>query len=135
MTSQFSEMMSSLNFFGIALFLLSHLVTGPSFVSMSSMVLELWQFPFIRDWLEIKKLEIPPSVFCPISRGWSELGIPNLTWAFLNATVKCYWMLQNPDYNLYCFWLIKGKTNRGEGNYPPPTQIRVNLYVFSRIII
>ena len=41
MTSQFAEMMSSSNFFDVALFLLSGLVTGPSFMSISSLVLEL----------------------------------------------------------------------------------------------
>ena len=44
-------------------FFLSSLVTGPSFMSISSLVQELWQFPFIRDWLEIQKSEIPPPEF------------------------------------------------------------------------
>ena len=38
------------NFFDPVLFLLSSLVTGPSFMTISSLVLELWQFSFIRDW-------------------------------------------------------------------------------------
>ena len=49
------------------LFLLSSLVTGPSFKSLLSLVLELWQLSFIRDWSEIRESEIPPSEFCPIS--------------------------------------------------------------------
>ena len=44
------------------LLFLSSLVTDPSFTSVSSLVLELWQF----------------MEFCPISGGWGELGIPNL---------------------------------------------------------
>ena len=55
MTSQFADMTSTSNFFDIFLFLLSSLVTGPSFMSISSLVLELWQFSFIRDWPEIRK--------------------------------------------------------------------------------
>ena len=74
------------------LFLLSSLVIGPSLMSISSLVLELWQFPFIRDWPEIQKSEIPPSEFCPISEDWGEFWIPNLAPTFL---IKCYWMLQN----------------------------------------
>ena len=35
--------------FDVVLFLLSSLVTDPSFISISSLVLELWQFSFIRD--------------------------------------------------------------------------------------
>ena len=50
-----------INIFDVVLFLLSSLVTGPTFMSISSLVLELWQFPFIRDWPEIRKSGIPPS--------------------------------------------------------------------------
>ena len=92
MTSQFFEMTSSSNFFDVVLLVLSSLVTGQSFMSISLLVLELWPFPFIRDWPEIRKSEICPSEFCPISRNWSELGIPNLARASL---IKCYEMLQN----------------------------------------
>ena len=80
------------NFFDVVLFLLSSLVTGPSFMSISSLVLELWQFSFIRDWLEIRKSEIPPSEFCPKSGHWGESGIQNLAGM---PPMKCYWMLQN----------------------------------------
>ena len=77
-------------FFDVVLFLLSSLVTGPSFMSISSPVLELWQFSFIRDWPEIRKSEIPPSEFCPISGDWGELWIPNLARMSL---IECYWIL------------------------------------------
>ena len=92
MTSQFSDMTSTSNFFDVVLFLLSSLVTGPSFMSISSLVLELWQFSFIRDWPEIRKSEIPSSEFCPISGDWGKLWIPNLARMSL---IECYWMLQN----------------------------------------
>ena len=46
---QFAEVTSLSNFFGGFLFFLSSLVTGPSFMSLSSLVLELCQFSFIRD--------------------------------------------------------------------------------------
>ena len=48
MTSQFTDMTPSSNIFHVVLFLLSGLVTGPSFISISLLVLELWQFSFIR---------------------------------------------------------------------------------------
>ena len=70
--SQFLDMTSSLNFFDAVLFVLSILVTGPSFMSTPSLLLELWQFSIIRDWLEIRKLEILPSDFCSISAYWGE---------------------------------------------------------------
>ena len=102
-------------FFDVALFLLSSLVTGPSFMSVSS--LELWPFTFIRDWSEIRKSKTPPSKFCPISRDCGKLGIPNLAGMFL---MKCYKM----SYSFSCFRVIKGKPTGGGGGLPP-IQIRV----------
>ena len=91
MTSQFAVMKSSSNSFDLALFLLWSLVTAPSFVSISSLVLKLSQFSFIRDWPEIRKSEIPPSEFWP-NLETRELDIPNLARMSL---MKCYWMLKN----------------------------------------
>ena len=48
-----------INLFDVVLFLLSILYTGPSFMSISSLVLELSQFSFIRDRLETRKSETP----------------------------------------------------------------------------
>ena len=48
MTSQFTDVTSSSDIFDVAMILLSTLVTGPSFMSMSWLVLELWQFLFIK---------------------------------------------------------------------------------------
>ena len=79
-------------FWRFFLFFLSCLVTGPSFMSISSLVLELWQFSFIRDWPEIRKSDITPSEFCPISGDRGELGMPNLARMSL---MKYYRMLQN----------------------------------------
>ena len=59
----------------------------PEIVINSSLVLELWQFSFIRVWPEIRKSE-----FYPISGDWDELWIPNLARMSL---IECYWMLQN----------------------------------------
>ena len=92
MTSQFADMAPESTFYDVVLFLLSGLVTGPGFMPISLLVLELWQFSFIRVWPEIRKSEIPPSEFCPISGDWGELGIPKLARMSL---MKCYWMLQN----------------------------------------
>ena len=78
------------NFFDVALFLLLTLVTGPSFMSISSLVLELWQFSFIRDWREIWKLKIPSSEFCPISGDWGKLQIPNLAQMSQLYMSQCY---------------------------------------------
>ena len=87
MTSQFSEMASSSSFFSVAVFVLSCLVTGPSFMSISLLVLELQQFSLIRNWAEIWKSKIPPSEFWPISEDWGDLRILNSAGRSL---MKCY---------------------------------------------
>ena len=68
------------------------LVTGPSFMSISLLVLELWQFSFIRNWPEIRKSEIRRSEFFQISGEWGKLWIPNLARMSL---IECYWSLQS----------------------------------------
>ena len=126
MTSQFPDMTSPSKFFDSVLFLLSSLVTGPSFTSISSLVLELWKFSFIRDWPEIRKSEISASEFCPISGDWVELWIPNLVRMSL---IEFYWMLQNCRVTAFTVFELLRENQLGGGNYPPPprTQIRVNI--------
>ena len=121
MTSQFADIASSSKFFDVVLFLLSSLVTGPSFMSISSLVQELWQFLFIRDWPEIRKSEIPPSEFCPISEEWSKLEIPNLT---QRSLMKCYWMLKIARFTAFTVSELLRENQQGEVKWPP-TQIRV----------
>ena len=123
MTSQFSNTTSTSIFFDIVLFLLSRLVTGPRFMSISSPLLELWQFSFIRDWPEIRKSEIPLSECCPISGDWSKLWIPNFARMSL---IECYWMLQNSRVTAFTVFELLRENQLGVLNYfPPPTQIRV----------
>ena len=112
MTSQLPNMTASSNFFEVVLFLLLSLVTGPSFMSISSLVLELWQFSFIRDWPEIWKSEIPPpSEFCP-SGDWDEVWVSNLA-QMSNKIVLNAAKFQG--YSLYRFWDVKRENQRGRG--------------------
>ena len=89
-------------------------------MSIWSLILELWQFYFIRDWPEIRILGIPPSEFCPIPADWGKLWIPSLTRMCL---IECYWMLLN--------LFRENQLRRGGGGggkittAPSPTQIRV----------
>ena len=112
MTSQNLEMKSWTIFFVVILFLSSSLVSGPSFMSISLLILELWQFPFIRDWPEIRKSEIPSSKVCPIFGSWGELGIPYWTQRFL---IKCYWMLQNARVTAFTIFKLLRENQQGGG--------------------
>ena len=78
------------NFFDIFVFFLSSLDTCQSFMLITWLVLELRQFSFIKDWLEILKSEMPLSEFSPISRDRGELEILNLA---LMSLIKCYLLM------------------------------------------
>ena len=103
-------------YFDVVFFLLWRLVTGPNFMSISLLLLELWQFSFIRDWPEIRKSEIPPSEFCSISGDWGKLGIPNLARMSL---MKCYWSMQNAKFAAF--------TVSEWGKLSPPPQPRLGV--------
>ena len=123
MMSQFDDMTSSSNFFGIALFLLLSLVTGSSFMSILLLVLELWQFSFIKDWPEIWKSELPLSGFSSIFGDWGELGVPNLAQMFL---MKCYWMLQKATVTAFTVSELLKKHQQGR-DCPLYTHTRVKI--------
>ena len=105
MTSQFFDM-TLLPFLEVALFPLWRLVTGPSFMSISSLVLELWQFSFIRDWPEIRKSKIP-NIWRLGQVEDTKFGTNISNKMLLNAA-KCQ------GYSFYCFWVIKEKPTGGE---------------------
>ena len=118
MMSQCFDMTSLSDFFDVVLFLLSSLVTGPRFMSISSLGLELWQFSFIRNWPEIRISKIPPSEFCPISGDWGELWIPNLARMSL---IEFYWMLQNSRITAFTVFELLRENQLGK---PPRLGLR-----------
>ena len=127
MTSKFSDMTSSLNFFHLVVFLLSSSVTGPSFMSMPWLVLELWQFSFIKDWPEIRNLEIHSSRFCLISGDWGKSGIPNLAQMSL---INCYSTLQNARVKAFTFSELLRENQQVAKIAPPPPPPRLGLKSF-----
>ena len=118
MTSQFSNMMSTSHFLDVVLFFLSSLVSCPSFMSISSLALELWQFSFIRDWPEIRKSEIHSSELCPISGDWGELWIPYLA---RMSRIGCYWMLQSSSFTSFTVFELFRENQLGGKITPPST--------------
>ena len=114
MTSQFSDMTSSSNFFDVVSFFLSGLVTGPSFMSISSLVLELRQFSFIRNWPEIGNTPVwvLPNIW-RLERVMDTKFGTNISNRMLLNAVKYQ------GYSFYLFWVLKEKQT------VPPTQIRV----------
>ena len=115
-------------FFWRCLFVFSSLATGTSFISISSLVLELWQFTFVRDWPEIQKLKIPLSEFCSISGDWGMLEIPNLVGMFL---MKCYWMLQNARVTAFSISELL-RENQQRGIPSPRLGLNKSLFVSNK---
>ena len=72
---------------------------------------------FIKDWPEIRKLEIPLSEFCPISRDWGKLEIPNLARMSL---IQCYRMLQNAKVTAFTVSELLSEKQQGAIKLPPP---------------
>ena len=118
------------NFFLCFFVSLVKLVTGPGFMSISSLVFELWQFSFVRDWPEIWKSAIFSSEFCPIPGDWGKLWIPSLVWISL---IECYWMLQNTMVTAFTvFELLRENQLGGKipppPSLPPPARLGLNTY-------
>ena len=67
-----SRQVAIANFFDVAVFILSSLVIGPSFMSISLLVLEIWQFSFYKGLTRNPEIgNTPVRVFPDIWRlGW-----------------------------------------------------------------
>ena len=127
-TSEFANMTSLSHYFDVAVFILSSLVTGASFMPISWLVLKLWSFSFIKDWPEIRKWEILLPEFCPLSRDWGRLGIPNLAQLSL---IKNYCMLQKFQASTFTISELIWENQQGGGDKItslPLTQNRLNWW-------
>ena len=79
-------------FFYVDMFLLSSLVTCPSFMSILLLVLELWQFLSIRDSSD-RNPDTESTIAWVLSNTWS-LGRVRHTNLARMSLLKHYWMLQ-----------------------------------------
>ena len=110
--------MSPSDFFEVAVFLLSSLVSGLSFMLMSLSVLVLQQSSLTKDWPEIQKLEIPVWVLLKIRRLGQVRDTKfdiNISNEMLQNASKCY------GHSLFLLFLnYLRRTNRGGGVKSPP---------------
>ena len=104
----------NVRFFDVLLFVLSRLVTGPSFMSISSLVLEL-TILFYKGLTRNLEIGNTPVWFLP--------NIWRLDWVMDTTFVTnvSNRMLLNPakfqGYSVYHFWVIKGKPTKGNLNW------------------
>ena len=102
-------MTSLSNIFDVTVFFFSSIVTGPSFMSISLLVLELRQFLFVRDWPEFQKSETPTFEFCPTSEIGAREGYQ--TWHDVTAfTVAAFAVSE----------LLRENQQGGGVKIPPP---------------
>ena len=106
----------SLSFFWRFLFYLSSLVTVPSFMSISLLVLELWLFLFIKGLT--RNPGIGNMLVWVFSNIWRLERVRDIKFdrkaskeKLFNAA-KCH-------YSFYLFWVNKGKPNAGEVKIMP----------------
>ena len=126
MTSQFADMTSSSNFFDVTLFLLSSLVTGPGFMSISSLVLELWQFTFTRvDQKSGNTLVwVLPNI-------WGLRRVRDTKFATDVPNKMLLNVATSQVYSFYPFWVSKGKPTGGEITLPlPPLRLGLNTLLW-----
>ena len=122
MTSRLSE--NSSKSFDLAVFLLPSIVTGPSFMSISS--LELQKFLLIKDWLlDWRNLEIVNTPVCVLP---SILRLGQIIDTKFGPNVSNKMLLNAPKcqgYGFYRFWVIKGKP-RGKVRLLTPLRLVLN---------
>ena len=110
--------------FNVTVFSLSILVIAPIFMSISLLVLELWQFSFIRAWRKIRKSDIPSSEFWPISEDRNQLGIPNLVRMSL---LKSSWMLQNTRVTAFTVSELLRENQKRSKIFPHPPRLGLTV--------
>ena len=106
MTSQFADMTPSPNVFDVFLVLLPSLVTDPSFISTSSLVMELCQF-FYKELTRNPEIGntrvwVLPNIWRLKQVRDTKFGTNVSNKMLLNAG-KCQ------GYSFYRFWVIRGK--------------------------
>ena len=104
------------NLFEVALFLLPSLVTGQGFMSISSLVLELWQFSFNKRLTRNPEIgNISTWVLPNLGRVRDTKFGVNVSNKMLLKAAKCQ------CYSFYRFWVIKEKSTGGLNlPIPPP---------------
>ena len=102
MTPQFVDMTSSLDLFGVAVFLLSSLVTDPSFISIS--ILTIFGYEGLTRNSEIGNP--PDSVFPNM---WRLRKVRNAKFGMNVSNEMLLNAAKFQGYSCYYFWVIKEK--------------------------
>ena len=124
MTSQLTNMKKLSNFFDAAVFLLSSLVTHPSLISISLMVLELWSYFVYMGFTRHPEIGNTPVWVLP--NIWRLGQIRDMKFGANVSDKKLLTAAKCQGYSFYRFWFIKRKPAGGKTT-PQHNQIRVKL--------
>ena len=131
-TSQFIDMTSS-SFFDVVAFLLSSLVTGPSFMSISLLVFKLRQFFFVFKRLT-RTPEIASTPVWILPNIWRLGQVRDTKFGTVVSNKNLFNAAECQDYSFYRFWVIKGKPLEG-GITPQPRFVEVAVIYFTKIFL
>ena len=95
-------------------------------MSISSLVLELWQFSFIRDL--IRNLEFGNTPVWLLPNIWRLGQIGNTKFATNVSNKILLNAAKRKGYSFYRFWVTKGRSTRGMKLPTLPIQIRINAW-------
>ena len=109
--------------FDVPLFPLSNLVTCPSYISISSLVLGLWQFSVFNflQWAQNPEIRNTPVWFLPNTWRLRRVRVSDLARMSL---IKNYWKLQNARVTVFIISELLREHQQGV-KLPIPTQIKV----------
>ena len=94
-----------LNFFDVVVFLLSSLVIDPSFMSISSLLLELWSFFYKEFGQKSRNRNTPVWVLFNI---WRLGGVKDVKFSMNVSIEKLLNAEKITGLHFYRFWVIKG---------------------------
>ena len=113
MNSQLVDITSLSIFFEVSVFLLSGLGTGPSFISLLWLVLELWVI-FVYKWLT-RNPKIANTPFLVLPNIWRLEQVKDTNIVRNVSNKKLLNAAKYHGYSFYVFWVIKQKPAEGEG--------------------
>ena len=110
-------------------FLLSSWVAGLSFTSISLLVLQLWQFSFIRDFRNTT--DIRNTTIWVLSNIWRPGQVRDTKFG-TNILIKRNWMLQNARVTAFIVPELLRENQQRSMKLPHPTQPRLGLKTIQR---
>ena len=132
LTSQFSEMTSSLIFFWSCFVCLVNFSHWSNFHVIIITGFGVMTISFYKKFTGNPEIDNSPE-FCPICGDWCELRIPNLT---RTSLIKCYRMLENAMVTAFIVSVLLRENQHewAETKLPPPPPNGLGLKAYRTVV-